>query len=93
MVPDIWDGNFHSVSLHRLIEHLALNAINIRKSLHHMMKYIPNKKVERSKANYINDFKDIGEAAWDFILFFYELEWDELIADNNNHLFRHKVKA
>jgi len=74
MVPDIWDGNFHSVSLHGLIEHLALDTINIRKSLHHMIKYILNKKVERSKANDINNFKDIGKAAWGFILSFYESE-------------------
>ena len=74
MVPDIWDGNFHSVSLHGLIKHLALDAINIRKSLHHMIKYILNKKVERSKANDINNFKGIGKAAWGFILSFYESE-------------------
>jgi len=28
-----------------------------------MTKYILNKKVERGKANDINDFKDIGKAA------------------------------
>ena len=63
IVSDIWDGNFHSISLHRLVEHLVLDAINIRESLHHIMKYILNKKVERGKANDVNNFKDISEAA------------------------------
>jgi len=58
-----------------------------------MTKYILNKKSERGKANNINDFKDIGEAAWNFISFLYESGWDELVADKNNHLFRQKVKA
>jgi len=53
-----------------------------------MTKYILNKKVERGKANDINDFKGIGEAAWNFISFLYESGWDELVADKNNYLFR-----
>jgi len=72
IVLDIWDGNFHSISLHRLVEYLASDAINIRESLHRIMKYILNKKVEKSKANDVNNFKGIGEAAWSFISSFYE---------------------
>lgn len=46
-----------------------------------MMKYTLNKKIERDKANDINDFKDISEAAWYFILYLHKSEWDELIAN------------
>jgi len=73
IVLDIWDGNFHSISLHRLVEYLASDAINIRESLYRTMKYILNKKVEKSKANDVNNFKGIGEAAWSFISSLYEL--------------------
>jgi len=68
MVLDICNSNFHSIFLHSSIEYFILDAINIRKSLCHMIKYILNKKVERCKANNVNDFKGIGKAAWDFIL-------------------------
>jgi len=51
------------------------------------------KKVESDKANDVNDLKDIGEATWRFIFSLYESEWDEFIADSNNHSFRYKVKA
>ena len=60
---DIWDDNFHSVSLYGLMEHLALDASNIRESLYYMIKYILNKKVERDKANNVNNFRGIGKAA------------------------------
>ena len=49
--------------------------------------------MESGKANEVNDLKGIGEAAWGFILALYESRWDKLIADNNNHSFRWKVKA
>ena len=71
---DIWDGNFYSVSLHSSMEHLMSDAINIKESLCRMMKYILNKKVEKGKANNVNDFKDIGKVAWNFILSLYKLE-------------------
>jgi len=71
----------------------VLDAKNIKESFCHMTKYILNKKVENSKANDVNDFKDIGEATWGFISLLYESGWDELIADSNNHFFRCKVKA
>ena len=58
-----------------------LDVINIRESLCYMMKYTLNKKIERDKANDINDFKDISEAAWYFILYLHKSEWDELIAN------------
>ena len=91
--PDTWDSNFHSVSLHGSMEHLASDAKNIRESLRHIMKYILNKKVENGKANDVNDLKGIGKAVWSFISSFYESGWDELIADSNNHSFRYKVKT
>jgi len=74
MVSDICDGNFHSISLYGSIKDLMSDAINIRESLYHMTKYILNKKVERGKANDVNDFKDIGKAAWSFILSLYKSE-------------------
>ena len=60
--PDTWDGNFHSVSLHSSMEHLASDTKNIKESLHCIMKYILNKKIKNGRANDGNDFKGIDEA-------------------------------
>ena len=60
--PDSWDGNFHAVSLHGSIEHLALDALNIKESLSRMHKYILGKSIENSSTNDIEDFKGMGKA-------------------------------
>ena len=44
MESDLWDGNFHSVSLYRLLEHLISDADSIRKSIAYIATYIKNKK-------------------------------------------------
>jgi len=49
--PDLWDGSFHSISLHGSMEHLASDTKNIKDSLNFMAKYILNKQVD------LNDFK------------------------------------
>ena len=38
------------------------NTKNIKESLYYMQKHILNKKIEDSKANNINNFKDIDKA-------------------------------
>jgi len=50
------------------------------------------KKFEQGKANSIANLKSIDEAAWNFISSIYEVGWNELIADNENFSFRHKMK-
>ena len=60
---DTWDGDFYSISLHSLLKHLPSNTNNIKKLLYYIMKYILNKKIENSKANKINNLKDISEVA------------------------------
>jgi len=92
MELNTWDGNFYSVSLHRSIEHIVSNIQNIKESLHHMTKYILNKKVKKGKANNVKDLNGIDKAAWSFILSLYKVRWDKLSADSNNHSFRCKVK-
>ena len=90
---DAWDGNFHSILLHSLLEHLPSNANSIKKSLCYMMKYILNKKFKNGKAHDVIDFKDIGEVAWNFISAIYDSGWNSLIANNNNISFKQKVLA
>ena len=60
--PKLWDGNFHPISLHGSIEHLASNTKNIRDSLNYMAKYIGNKQIDSKRSNDMDDLKDIGEA-------------------------------
>jgi len=68
---DSWNGNFHSISLHGVLEHLLSDSKNIKKSLCHMTNYIKNKKIEQNKANNVLDLKGIDEATWKFISVFY----------------------
>jgi len=60
--PELWNGNFHLISLHRSMEHLTFDAKNIKDSLSFMTKYIGNKQINLAKSNELEDFKGIGEA-------------------------------
>jgi len=91
MEPELWDSNFHPISLHRSLEHLASDANNIKKSLAGMAKYIENKKIKTFKSNNIKDFKDISEAAWELISSIYNSGWDSLIADDHKNSLRQKL--
>ena len=91
MKPDLWDGNFHSVSLHGSLKHLTSNTNSIRKSMVHMATYIKNKKIKTSKSNNIKDFESIDKAAWELISSIYEAGWDSLVTDNHKNTFRQKV--
>ena len=93
MDQDAWDGNFHPISIHGYIEHIASNIKNFKTSLGYMMNYILNKKVEKSKINDLENLKGLGKVAWDFIFAFYDVGWDELIANSNCYFFRQKIVA
>ena len=89
---DSWDGNFHAVSLHSSMEHLASDALNIKESLSRMHKYILGKSIKNSGANDVEDFKGMGKAMWEFISTIYDSHWDSFVVDDNNMTFRNKVK-
>jgi len=91
--PDSWDGNFHAVSLHGSMEHLASDALNIKESLSRMRKYILGKSIKNSGANDVEDFKGMGKAMWEFISAIYDSHWDIFFVDDNNTTFRNKVKS
>ena len=75
------------------MEYLVSDVKHIKESLRRMQKYILNKSIESNKANDIRDLEDVRKAVWDFISILYKSHWNQLIADKNNLLFRHKVKA
>ena len=91
--PEFQDGSFHPISLHRFLEHLALNAKNIKDSLNFMAKYISNKKIKSSKLNDIEDLKSIGEAIWNLISLVYNANWDSFNADKQSNSLRRKISA
>ena len=62
MEPELWNGNFYSIFLYRLLEHLFFNTTNLKKSMICIAKYIQNKKIDMSKSNNIKDFEGIGKA-------------------------------
>jgi len=65
--PKSWDGNFYAVSLHSSMEHLALDALNVKESLIRMKKYISGKSINSAKANEVKDLRGMGEVLWEFI--------------------------
>jgi len=67
MEQNIWDGDFHPISIHGSMKHIASDIKNIKTSLCQMSNYILNKKVEKDKVNDFKSFKGIGKEAWNFI--------------------------
>jgi len=63
MDQDAWDGNFHPISIHGYIEHIASNIKNFKTFLGYMINYILNKKVEKSKINDLENLKGLGKVA------------------------------
>jgi len=63
MDQDAWDGDFHPISIHGLMEHPTSNIKNIKTSLCRMTNYILNKKVEKGKVNVLDDLKGVGKEA------------------------------
>ena len=93
MEPELWDGNFHPISLHGSMEHLVSDSKNIKDSLNFIAKYISNKQVNSSKSNDLEDFHGIDEAIWNFISFIYQAKWDSLYADKYSNTLRKKISA
>jgi len=93
MEPELWDGNFHPISLYRSIEHIVLDTKNIKDTLKFMARYISNKQVDSSKPNNLKDFNSIGKAIWNFISLVYQAIWDFLYTDKQSNSLRRKVAA
>ena len=72
MEPELWNGSFYLISLHRSIKHIVSDSKNIKDLLNFMTKYIVNKQIDSSKANNLEDFHGIGEAVWNFIFSVYK---------------------
>jgi len=60
--PELWSGNFQSISLHGSIEHIVSDTKSIKDSLNFMAKYISNKKVNPKTANNLKDLDSIGNS-------------------------------
>ena len=93
MEPELWDGNFHPIFLHRSIEHIVLDFKNIRDSLNFMARYISNKQVDSLRLNDLEDFNSIGKEIWNFISLVYQANWDSLYADKQSNSLRRKIVA
>ena len=89
--PELWSGNFHLISLHGSIEHIALDTKCIKDSLNFIAKYISNKKVNPKIANDLKDFDGIGDSVWNFISMVYQASWDFFLTDNKSKSLREKI--
>ena len=88
-----WDGNFHAVSLHGSMKHIASDVLSIKNSLLRIKKYISDKSINSDKANNFKDLSGMGKSIWEFISSVYNLHWDALFVDKNNITLRNKVKS
>ena len=91
--PELWSGNFHPISLHSSIEHIASDTKFIKDSLNFMAKYILNKKVKPKNANNLKDFDGIGDSVWNFISSVYQASWDSFLTDNKSKTLREKIAS
>ena len=90
---DLLDGNFHTISLYSLLEHLFSDTKYIKESLIYIAKYIDNKSIDINKSNNVANLRDMNEATWKLIFSIYNSGWDLLLADKNNNSFRQKVAS
>ena len=58
-----------------------------------MKKFIAGKSINGDKANDVKDLEGMKKAIWKFITTVYESYWDAFYIDNNNTMFRSKVKS
>jgi len=93
MEPDLWSGNFHPISLHGSIKHIASNTKSIKDSLNFIARYILNKKVNPKTANNLKDFDGIGNPVWNFISLVYQSGWDSLYTNNKLKTLREKIAS
>ena len=93
MEPKLWNGSFHPISLHDLMEHLVSDSKNIKDSLNFIAKYISNKQVDSSESNNLEDFHSMGEAVWNFISSVYQTNQDSLYANKQSNSLRKKIAA
>jgi len=91
--PELWSGSFHPISLHSSIEHLALDAKNIKVTLNFLAKYIQGKQGDGNKANDLSDFDGMGDAIWNFISSVYGSKWDALFTDHKATTLRTKISS
>ena len=91
--PELWNGIFHSISLHGSLKHLASNTKNIKDSLNFVAKYISNKEIDSRKLNDIQDFKGISKAIWNLISSVYQSNWNSLTTDKNLYTVKQKISA
>ena len=93
MEPDLWSGDFHSISLHGSVEQITSDMKNIKQSLNFMVRYISNKKVNLKSSNDLNDFDGIGDMVWNFLSSIYQSSWDSLYTDNRSKTLRKKISS
>ena len=61
MDQDAWNGDFHPISIHGLMEYLVSDIKNIMTSFCQITNYIFNKKVEKGKVNDLDNLKGVGK--------------------------------
>lgn len=85
--PQLWDGDFNSVSLFGTDKFLAGDAKNIACFLQRIATFIKQRPLGNKNSQDISQISEFGFAAWNLISSIYNSGWDKLIPDNNSRTF------
>ena len=91
--PQLWDGNFLSISLFGTDDFLANNTKNITCSLQRIATFIKWRSLGNKTGNDIPQITEFGFAAWNLITAIYKSRWNKLLADNNSRSFHQCIAA
>jgi len=83
---NLWNGNFHPISLYSLMEYITLDTKNIKDSLNFIARYTANKQVNFSKTNDLENFNSIRESIWNFISLVYHANWNAVVATTRHNV-------
>ena len=89
--PQLWDGNFSSISLFGTDEFLDSDAKNIACSLQRIATFIKQRPLGDKDGQDIPQISGFSFAAWDLISSIYNSGWDKLLVDDKSRTFRQCV--
>ena len=92
LLQQLWNGEFHTVSLYSSMKHLISDIKNIKESLQRMSFYIKAKSISANPNN-VKNLESISKELQQFLSVVYELHQDSLHMNDTKTLFRNKVKS
>jgi len=91
--PNAWDGKAYLISIFSTMDFIKIDAKNIYILLLCMADFIRAKKVKTGMINNVKKLKEFGDAAFNFVLSIYKVNWDAILTDNYSNSFRNSITS